>query len=192
MTGARLREGFSTTSLAPMTPEQFLDRYKARCFFHFTDSRNLEFIRQAGSLLRFAELRRRNVGIPAAGGNEWSHEADARVGLDEFVHLCLFSEHPMEYWAREEGRIVQSRFLEISPDVLHIEGVRFTPDVSNKRGVELLTLQRACEVMDFEVIYDRTDWRDPAIQERRKRAKRYELLIPMDIPLELISGLQHG
>jgi len=129
------------------------------------------------------------MAIPAAGGNDWSHEADARVGLDEYVHLCLFSEHPMEYRAREEGRIIQSRFLEISPDVLHIEDIRFTADVSNKRGVELLTLEQACELMDFEVIYDRTNWRDPAIQERRRIAKRYELLVPTDIPLELISGL---
>ena len=95
----------------------------------------------------------------------------------------------MEYRAREEGRIVQSRYLEISPDVLSIEGIRFTSDVSNKRGVELLTLAKANEVMDFAVIYNRTDWRDPAVQERRKRAKRYELLIPADIPVELISGL---
>lgn len=129
------------------------------------------------------------VRIPAAGGNDWSHEADARVGLDEYVHLCLFSEHPMEYRAMKEGRIVQSRYLEISPDVLSIEGVRFTSDVSNKRGVELLTLAEAHEVLDFAVIYDRTDWRDPAIQERRNMAKKYELLIPADIPVELISGL---
>jgi hypothetical protein len=95
----------------------------------------------------------------------------------------------MEYRARAEGRIVHCRFLEISPDVLHFDGIRFTADVSNRRGVELLTLEQACEVMDFEVIYDRNNWRDPAIQERRKVAKRYELLVPTDIPLELISGL---
>ena len=37
-----------------MTPEQFLERYRTRCFFHFTDSRNLDSIRQVGGLLRFA------------------------------------------------------------------------------------------------------------------------------------------
>lgn len=140
-------------------------------------------------MLRLAELGRRNIAIPVAGGNDWSHDADARVGLDEYVHLCLFSEHPMEYRARGEGRLVQSRFLGVSPEVLHIDGIRFTADVSNRRGVELFTLDQACEAMDFEVIYDRTNWRDPAIQERRKVAKRYELLVPTDIPLELISGI---
>lgn len=42
----------------------------------------------------------------------------------------------MEYRAREEGRIVQSRFLEISPDVLQFDGVRSSADVSNSRGAE--------------------------------------------------------
>jgi hypothetical protein len=172
-----------------MTPDQFLARYRTRCFFHFTDTRNLPLIRASGGLLRLAEARRRGIAIPAPGGNDWSHEADARVGLDEYVHLCLFAEHPMEYRAREEGRIVQSTFLEISPEVLNIDGLRFTADVSNKRGVELLTLELACQVMDFAVVYDRTNWRDPTIQERRKMARRYEVLVPADIPLKLISGL---
>ena len=175
--------------LAEFRPEQFLSRYRARCFYHFTDSRNLDSIKQNGGLLRLAELRRRGAVIPAAGGNDWSHEADGRLGLDEYVHLCLFSEHPMEYRAREEGRILQSRYLEISPDVLSVDGVRFTPDVSNKNGVALLSIEEANKVMDFSVIYDRTDWRNPEIQERRKQAKKYELLVPIDIPLNLISGL---
>lgn len=140
-------------------------------------------------MLRYAELNRKGIQVPAAGGNDWSHEADAQVGLDEYVHLCLISQHPMEYRAKQEGRIVQSRYLEISPDVLRINGIRFTRDVSNKRGVELLALAEATEAMDFAVIYDRTDWRDPATQERRKIAKRYELLVPADIPVQLISGL---
>jgi len=95
----------------------------------------------------------------------------------------------MEYIARQDGRIGTSRFLEVASDVLRFAGIRFTPDVANKSGVPLLTSQEAVEHMDFEVVYIRTDWRDPAIQERRKAAKRYELLIPADIPLILIRGV---
>jgi hypothetical protein len=171
-----------------MTPEQFISRFGVPFFFHFTDLRNLDSIRALG-LLRYAELRRRRLEVPAAGGNDWSHEADTRSGLDEYVHLCLFSEHPMEYCAKAEGRIVQSRFLGISPEVIWHEGIRFTDNVSNKRGVELLTLTEASERLDFTVIYDRTDWRDPEIKARRKVAKRYELLVPSDIPTDIIFGL---
>jgi hypothetical protein len=72
--------------------------------------------------------------------------------------------------------------------VLKCEGIRFAPDVSNKKGIQLLTFAEACAAMDFMVIYERTDWRDPQIQERRKQARKYELLVPMDIPLTMIMG----
>jgi hypothetical protein len=157
-----------------MTPEQFLARYKIECFYHLTDVRNLDSIsiRQTGGLLRLSELRRRRIEVLGPGGNDWSHDADIRLGLDQFVHLCLFPEHPMEYRAKEDGRVVESRFLQINPVVLKCEGIRFAPDVSNKKGVQLLTLAEACAAMDFMVIYERTDWRDPQIQECRKQARK--------------------
>jgi hypothetical protein len=95
----------------------------------------------------------------------------------------------MEYRAKERGDIVTSCFLSIDSSILHRDGVLFCPDVSNKSGVAPLTLPQAIEVMDFEVIYDRTDWRDPEIKKRRAQAKKYELLVPGYIPLNLIAGL---
>lgn len=172
-----------------MTAERFLARYEVRCFYHFTDVRNLDSIRKAKGLFSFAELNRRNIPSAATGGNDWSHEADERVGVDEYVHLCLFSEHPMEYRAKQERRILESRFLEINSKVLTFDEIRFTPDVSNKRGVQLLTLAEACSTLDFEAIYDHAGWRDPEIKQRRLAAKKYELLIPKCVPLELISGV---
>lgn len=172
-----------------MTPQQFFARFSVPCFYHFTDTRNLDSIRSAKGLFSFAELKRRKMRTAAPGGNDWSHEADERVGVDEYVHLCLFSKHPMEYLAKKEGRILESRFLEINFNVLTFDGIRFTPGVSNKRGVDLLTLAEACNTLDFEVIYDRTDWRDPEIKQRRFAAKKYELLIPKCVPIELISGV---
>jgi hypothetical protein len=103
--------------------------------FHFTDRRNLPMIRELGGLYPYAELRRRGIEIPAPGGNEWSHDADGMQGLDGYVHLCFRSTHPMEFIARAEGRIHDSIFLSVHPDVLQWEGVRFTPDVSNKSRV---------------------------------------------------------
>ena len=52
-----------------------------------------------------------------------------------------------------------------------------------------MTLEEAVQALDFSVIYDRTDWRDPQIQERRKLAKKYELLVPSHIPLTLFHRI---
>lgn len=160
--------------------------------YHFTDRRNLPVIRKLRGLYPLAELRRKGVEIPAPGGNVWSHDANGMKGMDEYVHLCFRSSHPMEYVARQEGRIVDSIFLQVHPEVLQWEGVRFTPDVANKSGVKVYGIDEAREMIDYEVLYTRTDWRDPAIRQRLQAAEKCEVLVPRFIPLELIRNLPHG
>lgn len=169
-----------------MTPDQFINRFRVPCFYHFTDTRNLPSIVQRGGIYPWAEL---NGDVLAPGGNDWSHEADQRNGLDRYVHLCLLNEHPMEYRAKERGAILESRFLRIHPSIVYREGIIFFPDVSNKAGVTGLTLAQAADQMDFEVVYDRTDWRNEEIRGRRQAARKYELLIPGHVPLNMIEGL---
>lgn len=170
-----------------MTPSNFIKKFSPRCFYHFTDTRNLNSIKSHG-LLSLAELRNREIEIPCCGGNDWSHEADARHGLDGFVHLCLFDQHPMEYIVRvKEKRIQKSAFLKISTDVLSLDGVLFTAGVANKAGMKTLTLTEAVAEMDFEVVYTRTNWKDPEIQRRMRIAQKYELLVPTRVPLKHIT-----
>ncbi len=172
-----------------MTKEQ-LDRINV--LFHFTDRRNLVSIREHGGLLALAEMKRRGIQIPAPGGNQWSHDVDGMRGLDEYVHLCFRWTHPMEYVARADGRITDSVFLNVHPEVLRWEGVLFTPDVSNKSGVQAHPIEEAANMIDFEVLYSWTDWRDPAIRERLSQAEKSEILVPRFIPLDLIRNFPNG
>lgn len=166
---------------------QFISRYNPPCFYHFTDIRNLPSIRTHG-LLTLHDIKESQIQVPAPGANDWSQKVDIRRGLDRFVHLCFFDEHPMEYVARvKEQRIRSTMFIPVSLDVLDWDDIRFTAGVANKSGSRLLTLEKASEMMDFEVIYDRTDWKDPEIIKRRNAAKKYELLIPRSIPIEYLS-----
>jgi len=68
----------------------------------------------------------------------------------------------------------------------------FTGDVSNKAGVTIHSLEEAMGMIDFEVLYTRTDWRDPQIKERLLEAEKCEILVPDFIPLELIRNLPNG
>lgn len=162
--------------------------------FHFTDRRNLAPIIQLGGLFPLADLRTMQVQIPAPGGNQLSHDLDARFNLDRFVHLCFRPQHPMEYIARQDGRIGQSVFLQVHPNVLDWCGVRFAPDIANKTGVSHYSMNEALEqeLIDFEVLYTWTDWRDPEIQQRLQRAERFEILVPHRIPLELLRFPHYG
>jgi hypothetical protein len=111
--------------------------------YHFTDRRNLPLIREMGGLYPRAKLAKKGVQVAAPGGNQWSLDADKLKGMDHYVHLCLRPNHPMEYLARQEGRIGDTIFLQIHPEVLFWEGVKFAPDVSNKAGVEVCSIEEA-------------------------------------------------
>lgn len=165
---------------------------KVPMLYHFTDRRNLASIRELGGLYSLSKLNEMPVQIPAPGGNDWSHEADARKSLDTYVHLCFREAHPMEFTARQEGRIRESIFLQVSPEVLKRDGVKFAADVSNKAGVSIRSLEEAVEIIDFEVLYTKMDWRDRKIQERLQKAEKYEILVPDSIPLALIRNFPNG
>jgi hypothetical protein len=163
-----------------------LNRFKLS-FYHFTDERNLCSIREHG-LLSMRELRQRGIS-PVAGGNQWSLDADLRAGMDAYVHLCFLRQHPMEWSARQDGRIERSRFLRVEPEVLTLPGVMITDQVSNKSGVLPKPADDMIPGLDFKVMYTRTDWKDPAIQARRQRAKLYEILVPTTVPPDFIANL---
>ncbi|OUE39109.1 hypothetical protein BZY95_17175 [Billgrantia desiderata SP1] len=94
-----------------MTGNELIARFNIQKLYHFTDTRNLPSIREQGGLLRLAEMKRRSVNGAVFGGNQWSHDADVARGLDGYVHLCFLSEHPMEWCAKNDGRILDSVFL---------------------------------------------------------------------------------
>lgn len=155
--------------------------------FHFTDRRNLDLIRMHGGLYPIDHLERKGVAVPAPGGNQWSRDADEPRGMGRYVHLCFRANHPMEYAARQDGRIIDSIFLEIHPSVLQFSDVQFTRDVANKSGVEAVPIGDA--EIDYEVLYTRTDWSDPAIRQRLKQAEKFEVLVPHCIPLLHIRNI---
>ena len=77
--------------------------------YHFTDRRNLDSIRAQGGLYPLSDLVNRGVNIAAPGGNQWSRDADEPKGMGRYVHLCFRSNHPMEYQARQDGRIEEEK-----------------------------------------------------------------------------------
>ncbi len=157
-------------------------------FYHFTDTRNVPSIQQNG-LLSMRELRRRGMVVPAPGGNDWSFDADIRSGMDRYVHLCFRKQHPMEYLAKRDGRIEVSRFLKIVPEVLLLPGAMVCDGVANKVGVEPGEPVATFHKLDLEVLYMRTDWRDPAVQERLKAASKYEVILPDAVPVGYVKYL---
>ena len=156
-------------------------------FFHFTDTRNLPSIRESG-LLSMREMRRLHILPAVTGGNQWSLEADVGCGMDAYVHLCFRKNHPMEFLAKKDGRIQQTTFLKIDPAVLLLDAL-VCDGVSNKAGVVPGPPVEKFHELDWEVLYQRTDWTDPLVKERLKVVSKYEVIVPTRVPKELIKNL---
>jgi hypothetical protein len=164
-------------------------RYGQRYLYHFTDSRNITKIKRLGGLFSYRELSNLRLNGVVYGGNDWSHDADNMSDVDDYVHLCFTTNHPMEYVARQEGRIQETCWICVHREVLLIEGVLFTNDVANKAGVTLLTNDDAVRELDHEAIFTFIDFGIGNNQQRKQIAEKYEILIPKHIPLQYLANI---
>jgi hypothetical protein len=156
--------------------------------YHFTDRGNLQSINDHGGLLPMRLMRELGIAVAATGGNEMSLELDKAFGMDAYVHLCFTTNHPMEHLAKADRRIKDRVWLRIKPEVLKLPGVQITAEVSNKRGVVPMDVTTGLSELDREVIYTRTEWKDPAIYARRTAAEKWEVLVPDIVPLDYIRN----
>lgn len=64
--------------------------------------------------------------------------------------------------------------------------------MANSNNATFHPMEEARGMIDFEVLYSYTNWRDPAVQERLQAAEKYEILVPRAIPLDLRRNLPNG
>ncbi len=103
--------------------------------YHFTDTRNLESIRDHG-LLSWDILE--TLGIPhVPGSSPESRYYDARKGLHNYVRLCLRPNHPMAYICEREGRIQQLAWLRIDASVMEKSSTLYSDDNAVKNQVRI-------------------------------------------------------
>lgn len=173
-----------------MTIEAFIAHINAsqqhRYLYHFTDEANFPTIAEKG-LLSKNQMRAQGWWPAATGGNEVSHSLDDYRGISRYVSLCFTRNHPMKFVAYQEGRLPSPKYLGISADVLKIPGVKVSFNVANRNDARIMDLAEAIPQIDMEVIYSRTDWKDPAIRARLSIAEKMEILVPDQVPVELIK-----
>lgn len=179
-----------------MTIDQLIETIKQssqhRYLYHFTDEVNFPSIRQKG-LVSKERMRAEGWWPPlATGGNALSQELDAYRGVSRYVSLCFTRGHPMLYHAKREGRLPNPWYLGISPEVLRIEGTLVCFGVANANDATWLTVAEAAKQLDAEVIYRRTNWSDPAVQQRLQAARKFEILVPNEVPRKLIEVMFDG
>ncbi|RFC64372.1 DUF4433 domain-containing protein [Fulvimarina endophytica] len=157
--------------------------------YHFTDEANFPSISAKG-LISKERMRAEGWWPPlATGGNPLSHDLDTYRGIDPYVSLCMTRNHRMKFLAQKDGRLPNPRYLAIRPEVLKIEGTRIAFGVANANDVEILPVEEAILKLDVEVLYERTEWSDPTVQQRLQAAEKLEVLVPHTVPVELLAGV---
>jgi hypothetical protein len=155
------------------------------CLYHFSDISNFETIDKFGILSKYKmELERFTPKTP--GGNELSWGLDRKKGIYSYVSLCMTKNHPMKYIAEKDGRLKNSRYLGISADVLKLPNTLIAFGIANANDVDLFEIENATDMIDIEVIYKKTDWKNPEILQRLKCAEKVEILIKDFVPKNLI------
>jgi hypothetical protein len=143
--------------------------------YHFTDSRNLQSIKDTGALYSTARLRQKGIKSFYPGGNDLSLDLDKRFGMDQFVHLCFNLNHPLAYLAKQRGSIQKIAWLTIDLAVLNRNGVMFCPGVSNRTDMPRLPVADRSSLDQFRKLHS-SSW------------DKCEILVPDSIPFELISN----
>jgi hypothetical protein len=161
--------------------------------YHFTCKRNLPSIKELDGVYSTARLKEMGAKY-YPGGNQWSLDADAMSGMDQYVHLCFTVDHPMEKGARDDGRIESPVYLKIDRLILDEAEVRFSAGVSNKSGMSIFSVEEARDrnLIDYNVLYTYMPWSDPQIQARRQAAERCEILVPDYVSMKFIRNFPNG
>lgn len=167
--------------------QEALKKHNVTCLWHFTDERNLKSIREHG-LLSLKELARRNIPPVAPGGNDWSHKADVRANVDDYVHLSFKKDHPMLHFAKNEERIANHVWLEINLSVIDAN-TRYTNDVANKANVVILENDTAKKSIDLDGLFTYLPFDVPGNKERKNSAAKSEVLVKTMIGIDKIKGL---
>ena len=157
--------------------------------YHFTDEANFPSISKNG-LLSKKRMKDEGWWPPlATGGNGLSHSLDTHRGIDRYVSLCLTRNHRMKFLAQKDGRLPNPRYLGIHPEVLKTVGTKIAFGIANSNEVEILPIEDGLEKLDVEVLYSRTNWSDPEVQQRLQIAEKIEILVPGEVPRSLVAGI---
>lgn len=165
--------------------ERYLDNNGVRCFYHFTDRKNLESIRENGGLYSWSYCEKNGINIPVPGGSSSSRSLDRRHHLEDYVRLSFCEDHPMAFRLQEEGADLV--LLKIKTDVATLKDTLFSDinatDNNHHHGGKLDDLKR----VDIQATKQTYVSKESPIFKKHQA----EVLVKTHIPLDSIINLDN-
>ena len=166
---------------------RYLSEQGVRCFYHFTDRRNLASIKENGGLFSWEFLKKYGIPIQNQGGDRSSMIADQRMNRQDYVRLSFCESHPMAYALRERCPDSDLVLLMIKPDVALFAETMFSDinavEKSSQCGSSFEDLKRVkiAAIRMGPVKRDNPDF----------KLRQAEVLCKTFIPLEYIINLDN-
>lgn len=164
---------------------QYLEDHSVRCFYHFTDRKNLESIRENGGLYSWSYCEKNGISIPVPGGSSSSRSLDRRHHLEDYVRLSFCEDHPMAFRLQEEGADLV--LLKIKTDVATLKDTLFSDinatDNNHHHGGKLDDLKR----VDIQATKQTYVSKESPIFKKHQA----EVLVKTHIPLDSIINLDN-
>lgn len=163
--------------------KEYLENHNIRCFYHFTDRRNLESIRLNGGLYSWNYCEKHNIIIPHTGGDSMSRSLDSRYGLEDYVRLSFCDNHPMMYRLKQQGYDLV--LLKVNIDVALLNETLFSDmnatDNNHRTGSSLEDLKKV-DLTAVNSRYLRST--DPLFKKHQA-----EVLVKTFIPIDKILNI---
>ena len=96
----------------------------------------------------------------------------------------------MEYLAKCDGRISESKFLKISSDILNLGGAMLSDTVANSSNASINPIKGSSILMPYDILFNlENDFSNPQIKKRYSDFLKAEILIPHPINPRYILNL---
>ena len=158
-----------------------------KSLWHFTDIKNLPYIRKLDGLRSKEYLEKNDYwkkNVIFSGGDDISHDLDRRLGNWDKISLNFKSQTPIAYIRKRERYLI---FIEIKPEIAAYKDVYFTDcnaartRNSQKRGKGL----KGLNYVNFSMISHPSE---PWNQDWQKYVQA-EVLVPHNIPLSMFKAI---
>ena len=169
--------------------KKILDHHNIHTLYHFTDRDNIGAIISNGGLYSWKDCQINSITIPKPGGGgpgSLSWQLDQRQGLERYVRVSFTRNHPMMYVAMDEGRISNPVILEIDPEILYDEDVKYSNMNATRNNANIGDSLNDFKAIHFDTVKARNHFNlDPDEQPYYQA----EILIKNFIPLSRIRNI---
>ena len=166
-----------------MNLHETLKHFNITSIWHFTDESNLASIQKHG-LLSLALLHEQSIDVSCYGANSKSHRLDRAKGLDDYVHLSIIKDHPMQYRKKQNGEIPNPIWLEIDVSVLFENKSGCCSQIANASTAKCYNIKDLDKVIDLKTLLNNPRYDNPV--------RKSQLIVANRIDYSKIKGVTRG